>query len=279
MADKNFFTKVQLWREDAVGIIAINNPPLNLIDHDVLEQLASAVALAESDPNVKIVAITGTGPSFFSAGAKWDAGLSEVFLDRAQALASIVSSASKPVAALLNSAALGAGFELALIADFRLGTSTSYMGFPEAKVGYPPILAGEYFAKELLGTLTAKKFFTMGQIVDPSEAAKMGLIDVFFKRDNFFGESKNWLDSIVSRQPNTHAFRLITIDPLKLRYAFEVERTWFNRLIAGGKTLPNSEELRREREEIGGRSPAIRGTLKELADPTKKSSGEPDAAK
>ncbi|MEM0271578.1 MAG: enoyl-CoA hydratase/isomerase family protein [Thermoprotei archaeon] len=276
---KPFFTKVQVWREDYVGVIAVNNPPLNLVNADVLDQLTAAVTLAESDQKVEVLALTATGDTFFSAGMKWDdLGAPEALQVKAQAFTSILMSTSKPVAALLNAPALGAGVEICLLADFRLGTSTSYLGFPEVVYGYPPLFAGPYIAKESFGSSVARKLFVLGDTLTPEDAHRLGVIDALFERQNFFGEAKKWLERLRSRGEKLVHIRAISYDPIKLRYTFEVEKSQLRSLSSGAGRGADAAGLRSKREEVAGLSPTLRSRLKAIRDAAKNSgeTGEVD---
>ncbi len=267
---KNFFTKVQVWREEGLGVAAIDNPPHNAIDADVLDQLTAAATLAESDPHVEVLALTATGDTFFSAGVKWEVGDAlDALQAKAQAFTSIITSISKPVAALLNAPALGAGLEISLLADFRLGTTTSYMGFPEASYGFPHLFAGPYVAKEAFGANIARRLFTLGDTLTPEDAHRWGLIDELFERQNFLGGAKKWLEKLRGRGETLLQLRSVSYDPLKLRYILEVEKASLRALIATGGRNANGDGLRRRREEVATLSPTLRRRFKALRNTSK----------
>jgi len=262
---KHFFTKVQVWREEGVGVIAINNPPLNTIDADVLDQLTAAATLAESDPHIEVIALTATGDTFFSSGVKWEIGSDlDTLQAKAQALTSIAISISKPVVAVLNAPALGAGLEISLLADFRLGTTASYMGFPEACYGFPHLFAGPYVAKEVFGASIARRLFILGDTLPPEDAYRLGLIDMLFERQNFLGEAKKWLGKLGGRGGTLLHIRSVSYDPLKLRYTFEVEKTAVRALISGGGSGADGDGLRRKREEVATLSPTLHMRLEAM---------------
>jgi enoyl-CoA hydratase/carnithine racemase len=262
---KHFFTKVQVWREEGVGVIAINNPPLNTIDADVLDQLTAAATLAESDPHIEVIALTATGDTFFSSGVKWEMGSAlDTLQAKAQVYTSIATSISKPVVAVLNAPALGAGLEISLLADFRLGTTTSYMGFPEACYGFPHLFAGPYVAKEVFGASIARRLFTLGDTLPPEDAYRLGLIDMLFERQNFLGEAKKWLGKLGGRGGTLLHIRSVSYDPLKLRYTFEVEKTAVRALISGGGSGADGDGLRRKREEVATLSPTLHMRLEAM---------------
>jgi len=185
---KHFFTKVQVWREEGVGVIAINNPPLNTIDADVLDQLTAAATLAESDPHIEVIALTATGDTFFSSGVKWEIGSDlDTLQAKAQALTSIAISISKPVVAVLNAPALGAGLEISLLADFRLGTTASYMGFPEACYGFPHLFAGPYVAKEVFGAKHCEETLHSRRHPPPRGRIQVGVDRHAFRKTKLLG--------------------------------------------------------------------------------------------
>lgn len=113
--------------------MAVDNPLFNTTDADLLDQLIPATTLAESDTYVEVLALTATGNTFFlqACGGRSKV-VSKTFRPRLKRSHRRVTSVSKPLVALLNASALGAGLEVSLLADFRLGTTTSHMGFPKA---------------------------------------------------------------------------------------------------------------------------------------------------
>src|ERR1700758_3270893 len=69
MSSASIDERVQVRREDAVGVVTIDNPPVNTLGNPVLEALLAAVESLEADGAVRAVVITGTGDKAFASGA------------------------------------------------------------------------------------------------------------------------------------------------------------------------------------------------------------------
>src|SRR5438094_8941045 len=55
--------------QDGIGIIELNNPPVNAYTLDSLKQLDEAIVKARFDENVHVLVLRGAGEKFFSDGA------------------------------------------------------------------------------------------------------------------------------------------------------------------------------------------------------------------
>jgi cyclohexa-1,5-dienecarbonyl-CoA hydratase len=157
---------VRVERRGQVACLALDRPPLNILDLDAIETLREALEAALADPAVRLIEIRG-GARAFSAGVE----ISDHLPDRApamlaefHALIRSVLYARVPVVAVVRGFCLGGGMELALASDFVIAAEDATFGQPEISVGcfapaasvLLPRLIPEKKALELL--LTAKKF-------------------------------------------------------------------------------------------------------------------------
>jgi len=159
-----------------VARIALHNPPLNIIDIPMMEQLAAAIAEAEARPDVAVIAFAGSD-KVFSAGVDVAAHTSDnvqEMLTKLHAVFRAVVSSRKVSVATVHGHCLGGGAELAMVCDIVIASESSTWGFPEISLGcFPPVaaaalsaLAGQKHAAELI--LTGRKF-------DGLEARFLGL--------------------------------------------------------------------------------------------------------
>ncbi len=172
---------VDFTTEGAVGVITINNPPVNALSSAVTADLESAVSGAE-DPAVRAVVIKGG--KHFAAGADINefqavfegsdegrlAGRLSDTISRMEAL-------PKPVIAAINGFALGGGLEVAMGADFRYLATDSQVGQPEIKLGIIPGAGGTQRLARLVGWSRAKEIVFTGRFVGADEALAIGLAD------------------------------------------------------------------------------------------------------
>ncbi|TXT10746.1 hypothetical protein VHUM_02251 [Vanrija humicola] len=160
---------LQVEDRDRVRWITLNRPKShNAIAVRDLDDLAHAVESASDDPAVRAIAVQGAGKSF-CAGMNTRAFEG---LDRAGARAVIskvgravgsLRTSPKPTAVLLHGYVLGAGFELALAADFRVALPGTKVGLPETKVGIPSVLDAALL-RDHVGLSLAKEMLLIGDV-------------------------------------------------------------------------------------------------------------------
>lgn len=106
----------------------------NALNAEVVEQLSAAFTAAV-DSGTRVIVLTGRGP-VFSAGADLSGPVYEKgFLDKLIGLLRQIEEVPVPVIAAINGAALGAGLQLAMVADLRVMDPGALAGIPAAKIG------------------------------------------------------------------------------------------------------------------------------------------------
>ena len=139
--------------EGRIGVISVNNPPVNALSQAVRQGIYDAIAEAESDAS-KAVLIVCEGRTFIAGADISEFGkppaepwLPEVF-DRLEAL-------DKPVIAAIHGTALGGGFETALAAHYRCALPSAKIGLPEVMLGLLPGAGGTQRVPRLAGVEAA----------------------------------------------------------------------------------------------------------------------------
>lgn len=161
--------------EGAIARITLNNPPLNVIDIPMMEQLADALADIERRPSVMAVVFAGT-ERLFSAGVDIPAheeAMVRMMLGKFHAVIRAMVASRKLLIASVRRHCLGGGAELALMCDLIFASNDAVFAFPEIKLAaFPPVAmvalaacVGQKRAAELVLTarsLTAKEALDMG---------------------------------------------------------------------------------------------------------------------
>ena len=125
---------------DDLGIISIDNPPVNALSRGVREGICDAVKLAQDD-GTKAIVVLCEGRTF-SAGAdinEFGKPMQEPTLPQVNAA---LESSAKPVIADIHGSALGGGFELALSCHYRCALTSAYVGLPDVTLGLLPGAGG-----------------------------------------------------------------------------------------------------------------------------------------
>jgi cyclohexa-1,5-dienecarbonyl-CoA hydratase len=169
-------TRVLLDIEGAVARIALRNPPLNVIDIFMMEELAQVVSEIQSHSEVAVIILRGAGKAF-SAGVDIGAHTPdkvEEMLTKFHGLIRSLVATKKITIAAVRGACLGGGAELAMVCDLVYSSDDAEWGFPEIKLGcFPPVACTALAA--LVGHKRATEMILTGASIDGKEAAAIGL--------------------------------------------------------------------------------------------------------
>ncbi len=181
--------------EGNIGVISVNNPPVNALSQPVRQGIYDAITRAEDDAS-KAVMIVCQGRTFIAGAdisefgkppeAPW---LPEVF-NRLEAL-------DKPVIAALHGTALGGGFETALSAHYRCAAPGAKVGLPEVHLGLLPGAGGTQRSPRLAGIEAALELMTSGKPIPAARALELGLIDKVIDGDLRTG-AMAWAEELIA---------------------------------------------------------------------------------
>ncbi len=170
-------TTFEMARE-GVGLLRMDRPDaLNAIDIAMLDEMVGHLEAAREDPEVRVVVLSSTDYSAFSAGADLKEELDhEGKVERMQKFADLydlVVGFPKPTLAACHGYTVGGGAEIAVGCDIRIGGSNLQMRFPGAALGVP---VGAARLVTLCGLGAAKYLLLGSQTVKADEALRIGLI-------------------------------------------------------------------------------------------------------
>jgi len=181
---------VQLKNENGIGVITINNPPVNALSPGVPEGISDALDQIAKDDSVKAAVLIGGGRTFVAgadikefgkmvSGKSRGAGLLPLLLK--------IEDSAKPVIVAIHGTAFGGGMELAMAGHYRVAAATAQFGQPEVKLGLIPGAAGTQRLPRLAGAAKAVEMCTSGNPVNAEEALKLGIIDHIIAGDLLSG--------------------------------------------------------------------------------------------
>ncbi len=159
-----------------VGLMGIDNPPVNAISHSVRCGLHDAMAQAAKNPRIKALLITSDGKQF-SAGAditEFDRPQGEPSLQQVQ---TAIEFSSIPIVAAIGGLALGGGLELAMACHYRVAHKDAKLGMPEITLGIIPGAGGTQRLPRLIGAGAALNMILSGTPISALEAKDKGLVD------------------------------------------------------------------------------------------------------
>lgn len=173
-----------IYQETAgLAIITIHRPQKkNALTANMWDQLAKIALQVLDNPKNKVLILRGTGENF-TAGSDLKE-FNSISLEKAEEAfihmentISTIEHLPIPVIGVINGPAMGAGLELALACDIRIGSDKAKMGIPVGKLG---ITLNNKFAKrlvDLIGPSATKDLVYTGRLYKAEEAYKIGMLN------------------------------------------------------------------------------------------------------
>ncbi|MHC1550414.1 3-hydroxyacyl-CoA dehydrogenase NAD-binding domain-containing protein [Phyllobacterium sp. K27] len=169
-------------RQDNIGLIWIDNPPVNATSHAVREGLATALGQANADAAIEAIILACKGKTFVAGADVKEFGKPPhpPFLND---LVQLIEDSAKPVVAAIHGTALGGGLEIALAAHGRIASLDAQLGLPEVKLGIIPGAGGTQRLPRLIGMSEAIDMVASGKRISAQKALDLGLVDRISKND------------------------------------------------------------------------------------------------
>ncbi|MGE0718516.1 MAG: enoyl-CoA hydratase/isomerase family protein [Alphaproteobacteria bacterium] len=172
--------------EDRAGIriVRLNRPDaMNAVDRALRQGFVAAMAAADGDAGVAAIVVTGTGERAFCAGQDiaeasgfGDDAAVATWLTEMRDLYQSVRAVEKPCVVAFNGLAAGAGMQIGLAADLRVGYPEMRFGQPEVKAGLASIV-GSWFLSLHVGYGANVELSLTGALIDGTRAHALGLVN------------------------------------------------------------------------------------------------------
>ena len=194
-----------------VAYLELNDPPLNLVTRELLDQLDAALATLEAQRpgDCRAVVVTGAGDRAFSVGSN----VKEFEAHRASPMggrhrfelearvAQRLAGLPMPTIAAIEGSALGGGLELALCCDLRVASERAQLGLPEVRLAVTPSTGGTQRLPRIVGIAWAKELLLTGRIIDAGEAQRIGLVNEVVPAGGAVARSREIGEEIALRGP------------------------------------------------------------------------------
>jgi cyclohexa-1,5-dienecarbonyl-CoA hydratase len=175
---KNAFTRIVAELRPPVARITLQNPPLNVIDVSMMDELRAALEQIEARPEISAIVFAGSERAF-SSGVEIAEHTADKIRNTLTAFHSVIRSvvASKKLTiACVQRHCLGGGAELALMCDVIFASPGSVWGFPEIKLAcYPPVASVALSA--IVGQKLAAEMVLTGRTLSGQEALAAGMVN------------------------------------------------------------------------------------------------------
>lgn len=169
-----------------VALLTLNRPErLNALSAEIVKGLLEALPRLGADDRVGCIVITGAGKGFCAGGdVKSMAGRSVVsfeerntIVSEAGDIAHKMRNTSKPIIAMVNGVAVGAGLGIAACCDMRIAGEAARFSARFVKVGLSGDWGGTWTLPRLIGTAKARELYFTGAMVEAQEALRIGLVN------------------------------------------------------------------------------------------------------
>ncbi len=229
---------IKVTQDSGIVTITLNRPDrLNAFVGHMRRDLAEALEQAGSDPDVRVVVLTGAGRAFCAGGdVHFMAELVERndveefarLLGAARRVILAVRHMTKPVLASINGPASGAGFNLALACDLRIASANATFSQSFVKLGFHPDWGGTYFLPRLVPPNIACELFFLGDSIDAQQALRLGLLNRVVPPEELQNETRRLAERLrdgpaTSIAAAKHAVYVSSHDSLEQMLQYEVD--------------------------------------------------------
>ena len=222
-------------KKGSIAYVTLNRPKvMNALNKATISELRAAFEDARDDSAVRGVILTGSGEKAFAAGADIGEVANNTAVEaeeatrRGQALTDLIENLGKPVIAAVNGFALGGGCELAMSCSIRIAAESAKFGQPEVKLGVMPGYGGTQRMPRLVGRGRALKLILSGDIIDATEAYRIGLVDELVPAPQVIERAETVLKKIIANAP------------LSVKYSLEAVNKGLETSVAEGLVIEAS---------------------------------------
>ncbi len=203
------FQTIRFDVQNQVATLTLDNAAKrNALDPAMREEIAQVVAAVRRDRDIRALVITGANGHFCSGGDLRN--IATVGLDnqgwrnRLQDLHEWLQdlmTLDRPVIAAVDGAAYGAGFSLALVADFILATPRARFCMSFMRVGLVPDCGAFYTLPRIVGVQRAKELMLSARDIDAAEALQLGIAMELHELDRLLPRARALAASFVQASP------------------------------------------------------------------------------
>ena len=182
---------VTVTREGDIGVVTINNPPVNALSPGVIDGLITALKTLRADDAIRSIVLNGGG-KIFCGGAdinefgKLTSGKKSLDVGFGVLLSALEDS-PKPVICAIHGTAFGGGLEVAIACHYRVAAPDAQVGQPEVKIGLIPGAGGTQRLPRLAGVAKAAEMCAGGEPVRAADALATGILDKLIEGDLLTG--------------------------------------------------------------------------------------------
>ena len=198
------FDSVLVEVNNGIATVSLHRPKAgNSFDGEFFKEVAAAIELCDTDEDVQVILLTGSGKNF-SVGGDIQQMSSFDFLTYdvsilSGAMTASVRKCTKPVVAVINGTAAGAGCALALACDFRIMTKKSVLMTAFSNVGLCGDSGCIYHLYHLVGLAKTIEMMALSEPIKGEEALRLGLATKMVEEDALMEEALLFAEKLKNR--------------------------------------------------------------------------------
>ncbi|MEM2983171.1 MAG: enoyl-CoA hydratase/isomerase family protein [Candidatus Bathyarchaeia archaeon] len=180
---------LELERRGDIAIMRLNRPDKrNALSTQLREEIVRCLDALEGDESIKVVVLTGKGPSFCAGFdlKEFASGNMDEILAQARAYHHKVYTFMKPIVASINGPALAGGMDLAAMCDLRISSREAQFGQPQVRMGIP---AAYDLIRTVLPEMKARELCLTGRVMLADEALSAGFVCKVVPAENLMDEA------------------------------------------------------------------------------------------
>jgi 3-hydroxyacyl-CoA dehydrogenase len=168
---------VRFENVDGIGVVTIDNPPVNALSPGVPEGIVDSIERGNADAAIRAIVLIGAGRSFIAGADIRTFGSNRPPPVDGRRPHQVLDASRKPIVAALHGYALGGGLEIALASHYRIAVPSAKVGLPEVLIGILPGSGGTQRLPRLIGPKAALEMIVSGRHVPAEEAHRLGIVD------------------------------------------------------------------------------------------------------
>ncbi len=204
------YKNILVQTKDLITTITLNRAEhLNAFTLELIGEFLDALSVARNDES-RVIILTGAGRAFCAGGdlnamknktgmfAGDEKELKQLYQDGIQQIPLLIEKIEKPIIAMINGAAVGAGCDLACMCDMRFMSDSAIMKDSFINLALVSGDGGAYFLHRLIGYAKTMELLLSGRKVDSSEALRIGLVNQVIAHDQLKEKTYDFAQKLVA---------------------------------------------------------------------------------
>ena len=203
-----------LKKEEGIATIVLNRPERgNALTVPMINDLQVALDEVGGDKEMKVLILTGAGKGFCGGGDVGEMGeigahsqaepekMRQIIIQQAQRITRSLQRMEIPTIAMVNSFAVGGGFDYACACDIRIGSEKARFASAFIGVGLIPETGGAYLLPRVVGLSKALEILYTGKWIDAQEAERLGILNKLVPADELERETMELARQLAKAAP------------------------------------------------------------------------------